>query len=220
MQKSGWKAWKQGKSDWNQERGQRWNYSPCLTPYDTGDIIKLNPALAVTLLRLLLVPVFAWLLLAGAYGTALWIFLIASISDALDGYLARRFNFATPLGAVLDPLADKLLVGFGILTLAWLQALPFWLALLVVLRDTVIVLGAAAYLYVTGKLEMAPLPVSKLNTGVQFVLVLGVVATYAGINLPSAGLNALVWLTLTTTLASGGQYVWVWARKARQENVG
>lgn len=162
-------------------------------------------------------PLFVWLLLDGAYAAALAVFLVASISDALDGFLARRFNLGTPLGAVLDPLADKLLVGFGVITLAWLQVLPLWLAGVVVLRDIVIVAGAAAYLSVTGKLEMTPLQVSKLNTAVQFVLVLAFVASHAGIGPSPLWLDLLVWLTLLTTLASGAQYVRVWMEKARRK---
>ena len=180
--------------------------------------IKLNPALGVTLLRLLLTPVFVWLLLNESYQAALWVFLIASASDALDGFLARRFNLGTTLGALLDPLADKLLIGFGILTLAWLQALPLWLAAIIVLRDVLIVVGATAYFYTTGKLEMAPLWISKLNTTLQFVLVLTVLVAYAGIYVTPLLLNLLIGLTLATTLVSGVQYVWTWARKARRNH--
>lgn len=169
-------------------------------------------------MRFALAPLFVWLLLGGDYMAALAVFLIASISDALDGFLARRFGLGTPLGAVLDPLADKLLVGFGIITLTWLQVLPLWLAVVVVLRDIVIMTGAVAYLFATGKLEMTPLPISKLNTTMQFILVLAVVASYAGIGITPPWLDLLVWLTLVTTLASGVQYAWIWSRKAQREN--
>ena len=168
----------------------------------------------------MLAPLFVWLLLRQAYPAALWVFLIASASDALDGFLARRFNLVTQLGAILDPLADKLLVASGILALAWVGALPWWLAVIVVLRDAVIVIGGVAYRYATGSIEMKPLPLSKLNTAMQFLLVLMSLATHAGIGMPRLWLGMLVWLTLTTTLASGVQYVRTWMRKGRRHLVG
>ena len=176
---------------------------------------RFNAAIAVTLLRFLLAPVFVWLLLDQAYAPALWVFLAASLSDALDGFLARRFDLATPLGAMLDPLADKLLVACGIVTMGWLGVLPLWLAGIVLLRDVVIICGAVTYRYATGSIEMTPLPLSKLNTAMQFTLVLAALLAYAELAVPQHWLDTLVWLVLATTLASGTQYVWRWARKAR-----
>lgn len=162
----------------------------------------------------MLTPAFVLCLLRGYFSLALVVFLLASASDALDGFLARRLHLATRLGAVLDPLADKLLVGFGILTLAWIGVLPWWLAAVVVLRDILIVVGAVAFLLYTGELEMMPLTSSKLNTGIQCLLVLLVVASLSGI-VPTVLWNPwLIWLALFTTLLSGAQYVWIWARRA------
>ena len=186
----------------------------CLTHCDNP--LPFNIAIAVTLARLILAPIFAWLLLLQSFVPALGVFLIASISDALDGFLARRFNLATPLGAVLDPLADKLLVGFGILAMSWIGALPLWLAWTVVLRDGVIVSGALAYLYATGNLEMKPLPISKANTAAQFVLVLSALLVHSENLRNGAWLDGLVWIVFGTTLCSGAQYVWEWSRRARK----
>jgi cardiolipin synthase (CMP-forming) len=179
--------------------------------------MRFNAAIAVTLLRFLLAPVFVWLLLRQAYAPALGIFLAASLSDALDGFLARRFGLATPLGAILDPLADKVLIACGILTMGWVGALPLWLAGIVLLRDAAIVSGAIAYRYATGSIRMDPLMLSKLNTAVQFVLVLAALLAHSGFVMPGGWLDILVWATLATTLASGTQYVVQWARKARRK---
>jgi cardiolipin synthase (CMP-forming) len=179
--------------------------------------MRFNAAIAVTLLRFLLAPVFVWLLLRQAYTPALWVFLAASLSDALDGFLARRFGLATPMGAILDPLADKVLIACGILTMGWVGALPLWLAGIVLLRDAVIVSGAVAYRYATGSIRMTPLLLSKLNTAVQFVLVLAALLTHAGLVTSGSSLETLIWATLATTLASGTQYVAQWARKARRK---
>lgn len=176
----------------------------------------MNYALAITLLRFLLAPLLVWLLHEGAYLAALGVFLAGSISDALDGYIARRFHQGTALGALLDPLADKLLIACGILMLAWLGHFPWWLAVAVLLRDFVIMGGALAYRRSTGRLEMAPLMISKVNTTLQFILVLAILAEAGGQRWLGPVLQPLVWLVFATTLASGVQYVRVWSRRAHQ----
>ncbi len=176
----------------------------------------MNVALTITLLRFLLAPLLVWVLLNEHHTAALGVFLLGSLSDALDGYIARRFNQCTPLGALLDPLADKLLVACGMLTLLWQGHFPLWLAAIVLLRDIIIMSGAFAYRRATGKLEMQPLPVSKLNTAVQFTLVLVILAVADGYVMLEAAREPLIWLTFATTVASGTQYVWEWSRRARQ----
>lgn len=175
----------------------------------------MNLALTITLLRFLLAPWLVWVLLQENHTVALGIFLIGSLSDALDGFIARRFNQCTPLGALLDPLADKLLVACGMLTLLWQGHFPLWLAGLVLLRDIVIVGGAIAYKHATGKIEMKPLLISKLNTAVQFTLVLAILANADGYRVAFA-LQPLVWLTFATTVASGIQYVREWSMRAKR----
>ncbi|MFY8134104.1 MAG: CDP-alcohol phosphatidyltransferase family protein, partial [Aquimonas sp.] len=100
---------------------------------------------ALTILRLLLVPPLAVLLLRGEYESALWVAAIAGLTDALDGALARMFRWQSWLGGVLDPLADKLLVVTGYACLWWQNVIPDWLAALVALRDLVIVAGATVW---------------------------------------------------------------------------
>lgn len=176
----------------------------------------MNVALTITLLRFLLAPLLVWVLLREDHTAALGVFLVGSLSDALDGYIARRFNQCTPLGALLDPLADKLLVACGMLTLLWQGHFPLWLACFVLLRDIIIMSGAFAYRRATGKLEMQPLPISKLNTAVQFTLVLVILANADGYTQVMPALQPLIWLTLVTTLLSGTQYVWEWSRRAKR----
>lgn len=177
----------------------------------------MNLALTITLLRFMLAPLLVWVLVQENHTAALGVFFLGSLSDALDGFIARRFNQCTPLGALLDPLADKLLVACGILTLLWEGHFPLWLAGFVLLRDFVIISGAFAIRRMTGRLEMAPLPISKLNTAVQFTLVLVILAIADGYTRCAPLLAPLTWLTLATTLASGIQYTWEWSRRSRRE---
>lgn len=168
---------------------------------------------AITLIRILLVPALVFLLLHGAFGGAIWLFLAAGVSDALDGFIARRFNLATRLGAILDPLADKLLVVASVIVLARLGHLPQWLALTIVARDALIVGGAVAFHLRFGRVEMAPSAVSKLNTFVQLTMIFIVLGQTAGLVRAAGLLPALFCLVLLTTVVSGVQYVVVWGRK-------
>lgn len=175
----------------------------------------LNLANALTSLRVLLAPALVWLLLAQRYEAALWVFLAAGLSDALDGFVARHFGQVTRLGALLDPFADKLVIVGSVLSLAWLGLLPLWLALVIVLRDAVIVAGAVAFRLRVGHLDMAPLLSSKLNTVVQISLILLVLLQAAEWFEFGAWLPATYALAAVMALVSGAQYVAVWWPKAR-----
>ncbi|MCX7059021.1 MAG: CDP-alcohol phosphatidyltransferase family protein, partial [Proteobacteria bacterium] len=153
-------------------------------------------------------------LLAGRYELTLLLFGVAAISDALDGWLAKTFGWTSRLGKILDPIADKLLLVCVFLTLAWLGRVPVWLVATVVLRDLLIVSGAAAYHFLIGYLEGHPTPVSKLNTLLQLLLVLAVTAAAAWPAVPSALLVALGAATFVTTVVSGIDYVMTYARAA------
>ena len=100
---------------------------------------------AITGLRLAMAPVLLWLLWAGFYRDALWVALVAGASDAVDGLLAKRFGWQSRLGSLLDPIADKLLLGAAMAGLWLAQALPAWLVGLVLARDLVIVAGAVGF---------------------------------------------------------------------------
>jgi cardiolipin synthase len=168
----------------------------------------------ITLFRFLLVPPVVLLLLDERFGLALLLFGVAGFSDALDGYLAKRFNWSSRLGALLDPLADKLLLVSSFITLGWLNQIPLWLVGVVILRDLVIVSGALVYHYRIERLDAEPSMVSKLNTFAQILLVLAVMFSAAVQVLPYLWMDVLLYSVLVTTLWSGIDYVWRWSRRA------
>lgn len=174
----------------------------------------LNIPNAITFLRLALVPVMAWYLVEGRYGPALAVFLAAALSDLLDGFIARRFDLTSTLGAALDPVADKLNMFVATVLLASQGLLPMWLAVAIVMRDVVIVLGALAYRYAIGRVAMAPTLLSKVNTFIEFGVLLVVMAGAAEWFDASAWLPAVFAVVFVTVVASGAQYVWIWGRKA------
>ncbi len=165
----------------------------------------------ISFARLCAVPFTIWLVLHRRFGAAFALFVLAGISDGIDGWLARRRG-GTALGAVLDPLADKALMIGMFVTLAATAQLPDWLAILVVFRDLVIVGGVMLMWLTSHPIAIAPLMVSKLNTTLQIVLV-AVVLGLNALGLAVAPLRlALVVLVTLTTLVSGGAYVWRTAR--------
>ena len=174
----------------------------------------LNLPNAITLLRFALVPVIALQLLRGHYRAAIALFVICALSDLADGMIARRWNRRTRFGAIADPLADKLMVLTVTLLLAYQHGLPWLFALAVVLRDVVIVGGAIAYHLLIGRPEMAPSWISRLNTALEFTLLLAVLAIFAGLVPDGAWRHVLLLATLATVALSGGHYVFVWGRKA------
>jgi cardiolipin synthase len=164
--------------------------------------------------RLALIPVVAWQLAIEAYEVALPLFLAAALTDLADGYIARRFRLTSRLGALLDPVADKLSMLVATLMLAWQSLIPLWLAIAIIGRDVVIVAGALAYRRLVGKVDIAPTLASKLNTVVEFAMLIAAMAAAAGWLQAPQALETLFVLTLATVLASGAQYVWIWGRKA------
>ncbi len=168
----------------------------------------------VTFGRLCAVPLSFWMVLEHRLDLAFFLFVGAGISDAVDGWLARRYG-GNALGAILDPVADKALLVTMYVTLASVNVLPDWLAILVVFRDVVIV-GGVILLGVLGhKVSIRPLYVSKLNTTLQIVLVAtALMLTGFGLTVPYV-VRILIWCVAATTLGSGGAYVWITARGPR-----
>ncbi len=172
--------------------------------------MKLNIPNFITIARVMSVPVIFWLLISGEMQTAFYVFVAAGASDALDGYLAKRFDWRTELGAVLDPLADKLLLVSLFLALGVAKELPLWLVLAVVSRDILIVLAVMVSWLMDQPVEIKPLAVSKINTLFQIVLVAAVLADAAfGLGLGVVR-TALVWITGTLTLLSLAAYLRAW----------
>ena len=168
----------------------------------------------ITMVRLLLVPPVVWLIVERVFGPALLLFVIAGASDGLDGYLAKRFGWTSELGGVLDPIADKFLMVSCFIALTALGLVPLWLTLIVVARDLIIVAGATAYHYLAGGFIAAPTLLSKINTGVQILVVLAVLGdAWLQLHLSPA---PLLWLAAAMALASGAHYVSSWTARARR----
>ena len=172
---------------------------------------------AISLLRIALVAPILWLILKQDFVWALALFWLAGFSDGLDGYLAKRFDWHTRLGALLDPVADKLLVAGMFITLAYTQDIPVWLTVIVLLRDVVIVAGATAYNFLVRPVHGEPTRISKLNTALQLLFLL-LVLSRAGFGWPDQiAVTVLGASVLITVVISGVDYVWSWSRRARQE---
>lgn len=171
---------------------------------------------AICVIRVLLVVPLVTALLDGRYELALVLLILAGGSDAVDGFLAKTFDWRTRLGGLLDPAADKILIGSVFVTLTYIGAVPLALAVIVVLRDVVIVLGSLAYHVLIEPLQGQPAAISKLNTACQLAFVLlaltDVAYGWPG-SLVLAPLGAAV---VFTSITSGLTYVLRWSRRAWQ----
>jgi cardiolipin synthase len=167
---------------------------------------------AITIARILSVPVLIWLIVAGEYLLAFWLFVLAGLSDGVDGYIAKRFDQRTELGAYLDPIADKLMLVSIYVCLGLLRVLPPWLVILVVTRDIMIVGGVVLATLLEQPVKVKPLLISKLNTAAQIILA-GLVLAVLGFGLPSRELVLIGSLIVAAlTIVSGTQYVTTWIR--------
>jgi len=170
----------------------------------------------ITLLRIAATPFAVWLILEGLLLWAFWVFVAAGVSDALDGFIAKRFDMETELGKFLDPLADKALLVSVYVSLGLEGFIPNWLVIMVVFRDVTIVAGALLFETMTHSLTMHPLMVSKVNTTLQIVLAAAVLGSVGFAIELDGWLDALVILTAMATLLSGLSYAVVWARSWSQ----
>lgn len=170
----------------------------------------------ISILRILLVGPVIFYLLNGNYLLAWWLFIIAGISDGVDGYLARRFNWESELGKTLDPIGDKLLMVCTYFTLGWLHQLPLWLVVIVIARDVIIISGTVIYRRITGDRVISPIFISKLNTVFQILLVAAVVFSRAYWPIPVLISEVLIYVVALTTFASGTGYVSIWVRRAQE----
>jgi cardiolipin synthase len=166
----------------------------------------------ITLGRILLVPIIVWAIASNQMEIAFAIFVIAGVSDAVDGFIAKRFNMASELGALLDPLADKALLVSIFISLGIWGAVPLWLVILVVSRDIMIV-GAVIVSWLFDKpIPMKPLMVSKLNTGAQVAFAALVLAALGFGFDPSPYEVILMVIVAVLTLLSVAFYVVEWVR--------
>lgn len=172
---------------------------------------------AICVVRILLIVPLVLALTAGAYRTALVLIVVAGLSDGLDGFLARTFDWRSRLGSLLDPAADKLLVVSTFLSLTKLALVPLGLTIIVILRDIVIVSGALAYQRVAGRLEGEPTLISKLNTVFVLMFILLTIMHAEWGKPDSAWLTILGAMVVFTSITSGVNYVLIWSRRVQQQ---
>lgn len=170
----------------------------------------------ISFLRVLLIPPVVWFLLQQYYLYALALFIVAGLSDALDGYLARKYHWGSDLGGWLDPLADKAMQISAYFALTWIGLIPVWLLSTVILRDVFIVFGGLYYFYRVEKVTASPSWISKLNTLAQILLVVLILVHKSLFGLPPVVLDVMIYTVFTTTVLSGFDYVFTWGKKAWQ----
>lgn len=177
-------------------------------------ILKYIPNV-LTVFRLVLIIPFLVYLAQSKYLNAFYTFILAGLTDGLDGWLARFFNWQSFFGSFVDPLADKLLVTASFIALALIGSLPWWLVTLVILRDFTISMGVVAwYWFIRRKINFEPTPLSKINTILQLALVTFCLFELAYFHFPKYFINSLIAVTAFTTAATYVDYIWAWGKKA------
>ncbi len=174
----------------------------------------------LTLTRIAACPILVVVLSEQRYLLALLLFLVAGITDGLDGYIAKRFNCVSKFGAVLDPVADKLLIASTYIMLATLGDIPFWLLVVVMFRDLVIVIGYFIFVIMAVDLPMRPIYSSKINTFTQISLMVVVLLEKATLLHIPMIVELLISGVLITTVVSGLQYVWLWGIRQEFDSAG
>ena len=171
---------------------------------------------ALSILRIILTAPVVLFLLNHEFSWAITLFFIAGITDALDGWIAKRFSYQTRLGSILDPAADKLLLISSFIALYLIDLLPLWLLALIFLRDFMIVSGAVGSLVSNNKpknILLSPSKLSKINTALQIALVFFLVTTDLYPTL-SEWHSVFFVIVATSTVLSGADYIWIWTEKA------
>lgn len=169
---------------------------------------------AITIARMVAAFPLLYFLMKGNAQVAFWIAMLAGLSDSLDGYLAKKYDWRTALGGLLDPIADKLLLCICFIGLTWQHAIPLWLCVLVLGRDLVIVSGAWVWWKTIGPFKPMPSWISKLTTFFQIVYVAMMLANLAFSVVPGVVLLFLLWLVIVFTIASGLDYFIRYGRRA------
>lgn len=161
----------------------------------------------ITLTRIVLIVPFLMSLHDMQYKLTFYIFFVAGLTDGVDGWLARHFHWESKLGAMLDPLSDKLFVAVSYITLGYLNELPWWLVCIVLTRDIIIVSGVGIWEFFIGELEFSPTFFSKTNTVLQGVVIIVVLFQMAYMPVPTWFFYSLIGLITLTTLASLLDYI-------------
>jgi cardiolipin synthase len=167
---------------------------------------------ALTLLRFCLIPLIVVLIQAGEFRIAFFVFVIAGLTDAVDGYIARRFGQQSELGAYLDALADKLLIATSFIALFAAAALPYWLVVLVIFRDIMIVGAVAIAWLLNNPIPIEPLLISKCNTAAQIGAVAFTLAAGSFFAVPPGSYALVHGLVALLTVVSVSAYFVKWFR--------
>jgi cardiolipin synthase len=175
-------------------------------------VIKQFPN-ALTTLRLLLAAPICLLIINENYPAVLWLAFVAGLSDAVDGYLARKLNALTYYGAVVDPLADKALLLSTYIAFAVIGLLPYWLVAILIIRDLLIVCGALIYRCKYGRFKMAPSLWGKISTALQISFALMLILQQISSVLPEFIVQIAMWLVIVLAFISGGHYFYTWSGK-------
>jgi cardiolipin synthase len=170
--------------------------------------LTINIPNILTVLRILVTPLFVIFLIRNQHGYALLVFVFAGVSDGLDGLIARWLNQRSDLGAVLDPIADKLLLTAAYITLGILRDIPGWLAVLVISRDVLIVTGIAVLTFADIHFDIRPSLISKWTTVFQ-ILMVGVSLLDLGFSGAQTLQLVLGWVTAAMTVLSGLHYTYL-----------
>ncbi len=165
----------------------------------------------LTILRIVLTPVFAICLINHAYKNAFWIFVVAGVSDGLDGFIARVFRQKSELGAYLDPIADKLLISTAFIILATVQFIPSWLTVIVIARDILIIFGIALLFITNHNVEIKPSFLSKITTVAQLLTVFAVLLKPYVSKITVVHQPLFISAAVMTVL-SGFQYIYKWLK--------
>lgn len=166
----------------------------------------------ITIARFIMVPLIVLAMINGDMLAAFVMFMLAGVSDGVDGFIARQFNQKSELGAWLDPLADKFLLVSVFVVLGWLEVLPIWLVILAVSRDGLIVGAVVLSSLMDNPVQMHPLMVSKANTMFQIILLILVLADLAGLARLDAIVGWMIYAVAGLTIASAAAYLVSWLR--------
>jgi cardiolipin synthase len=166
----------------------------------------------ITIARLITVPIIVWLMIADRFVEATVLFVLAGLSDAADGFIAKRFATASELGAYLDPIVDKALLVSVFVTLGSKGLLPPWLIVLVVSRDLFIIGGMMLAYVLSNPMPVRPLWVSKANTAAQILLIALVLGDRSGVGALTWPIYATVLGVAALTVVSAGAYLVEWVR--------
>lgn len=181
-------------------------------------LLKYLPNIITCLRILLVIPLLA-ALFAEQYSSAFYLFLIAGISDGVDGFLARRFGWYSRFGSIADPVADKLLLLSMFIGLGLVDVIPWWLVLTILVKDIWVFSGALVYHWVIGRYNFAPNWSSKVSTFLQIILIAALLFSLAFVPFPDSILQGFMIIVWITCMLSMIDYTWVWGRRAWQQKL-